>query len=170
MTLRSWVALGCGALLIAATQVVPTPPGDNPPIDPASAIEAHIELPETIAATLDRSCMDCHSNRTRWPWYSRVAPGSWLVRSDVATARSVLNLSEWTLHAPTPEMGVGLLAAACASIQSGRMPPPRYLLLHPSARLSDQERDRFCKWAQEEIGRAIQSGRTALTAAKTRER
>src|SRR5712664_3174329 len=71
------------------------PAKTNPPIDQAQTIEAQTQVTPQVEAILDRSCNDCHSNKTRWPWYSNVAPVSWLVVDDVNEARRVLNFSEW---------------------------------------------------------------------------
>ena len=76
------------------------------------------------------ACMDCHSNETEWPWYSNVAPISWLVEHDVKDGRSALNLS--TGQADLEEM--------ISSIEEGEMPPWQYKPAHPKSRLSDQEK------------------------------
>ena len=82
-----------------------------------------------------RACFDCHSNVAKWPWYSYVAPMSWLILRDVNDARERLNFSDIG-----PEDRAGLLIKR---IQSGSMPLPRYAALHPSARLTDEERKEF---------------------------
>jgi hypothetical protein len=80
-----------------------------------------------------RACYDCHSNGTIWPWYSRVAPVSWLVYKDVQEGRSKLNFSEWGLgEQEVEEIG--------EVIAEGEMPPWQYLLTHPTARLSAAEK------------------------------
>ena len=96
------------------------------------------QLDTGAAATLRRTCGNCHSNQTEWPWYSHVAPVSWLLRKDVSNGRKFLNFSVW------PEYGAEgqaqLLALAAAQIKGESMPPRRYLVLHAEARLSHQER------------------------------
>jgi mono/diheme cytochrome c family protein len=82
-----------------------------------------------------RSCGDCHSNETDWPWYSKVAPVSWLVTERVERARSHLNVSEYA----SPLHGEAALEAT-AKILNGSMPPAPYLRMNPGARLSDAER------------------------------
>jgi mono/diheme cytochrome c family protein len=79
------------------------------------------------------SCFDCHSNLTRWRWYSYVAPVSWLVQRDVAGGRGALNFSEWN----RPQDGVGDVVDA---IRSGSMPPWYYTLLHSNAGLNASEK------------------------------
>jgi hypothetical protein len=84
------------------------------------------------------ACYDCHSNRTRWRWYSSVAPASWLTQSHVDDARSRANFSEW-------DRGQQRVKAKdlVDSVREGSMPPTSYTLLHPDARLSAAERRRL---------------------------
>lgn len=77
-----------------------------------------------------RTCADCHSNETRWPWYSKVAPASWLVAYDVAEGREHLNVSEWN----RPQKDAH---EAAAEVRDGEMPYRGYTLTHPEARLDD---------------------------------
>jgi len=79
-----------------------------------------------------RACFDCHSNETVWPWYSNVAPISWLVAHDVEEGRAELNFSTWGRRS---EEGEELIE----TMREGEMPPPIYLLTNPKARLSDTE-------------------------------
>jgi cytochrome c551/c552 len=80
-----------------------------------------------------RACYDCHSNETVWPWYSNIAPVSWLIANDVNEGRHVLNFSQWrnSRHA------VGEISEV---IHSGYMPPSYYVMMHPDAKLSDTEK------------------------------
>jgi hypothetical protein len=80
-----------------------------------------------------RACYDCHSNETHWPWYSNIAPVSWLVQRDVDKGRQVVNFSEW--NRPQQEA-----AESAEAVAEGEMPPAIYLPLHPAARLSATER------------------------------
>ena len=76
--------------------------------------------------------IDCHSNLTEWPWYTNVAPMSWLVQRDVDEGRRILNFTEWDRPQRTDEIGEVVLG--------GEMPPFQYTLIHPGAKLSDAER------------------------------
>lgn len=88
------------------------------------------------------ACMDCHSNETTWPWYSNVAPVSWLVQNDVDEGRRELNLS--TGEAEVDEM--------IEAIQEGSMPPWQYKPIHPAARLSDKEKQDLIRGLQATFG------------------
>jgi len=94
----------------------------------------------------DRACFDCHSNKTRWPWYSSVAPVSWLVQRDVNEGRSKFNFSEWGRRRPDGnEMS--------EVVREGEMPPWFYLPLHSEARLSTAEKDELVRGLQATAGR-----------------
>jgi hypothetical protein len=86
--------------------------------------------------------MDCHSNRTAWPWYSGVAPASWLVVDDVKEARAEFNLSEWGKLAPNTAQEKR--KAMCAEVRDGEMPPWQYLLLHPEAKVRAEDVAALC--------------------------
>ena len=111
----------------------------NPPVT------GEIDAPADVKAVLERSCYDCHSNRTVWPWYSRVAPMSWLVHRDVMEGRRHVNFSEWD---KVPADKRARRIAACGrEVKSGDMPLWFYLPLHPSAKLSDADKALIEKWA-----------------------
>jgi hypothetical protein len=112
--------------------------------NPQIVQEPNWNSPETRAIA-KRACFDCHSNETVWPWYSNVAPVSWLIYRDVSNGREHLNFSEWDVHPSMPEgegegeehqHGPEVITEV---LESGEMPPATYLLLHPEARLTDQE-------------------------------
>jgi hypothetical protein len=96
-----------------------------------------------VGAILDRSCQDCHSSRTRWPWYSHVAPISWIVSKDVSEGRENLDFSEWR-NQPDPGYERGLI---CNAVSSGEMPLPEYTVIHRHARLSKRDVELICGWA-----------------------
>jgi hypothetical protein len=123
-TLFKW-AVFTGLALLAAIQLVPY---GRDHTNPGGGRRIAWDSRRTEQLMTD-ACMDCHSNETQWPWYSNVAPVSWLVQHDVEDGRGRLNLS--TGDADVEEM--------VESIQEGSMPPWQYKPLHPGARLSDQE-------------------------------
>ncbi len=129
-----------GASLVAAllaAQLVPVE-RTNPPV------VAKLEAPPEVRELLQRACSNCHSYETRWPWYSRVAPVSWLVVHDVNEARKKLNLSTWgTLD---PRRRARLREEMWEEVSQGEMPLPAYRLAHPEARLSDADRDILRAW------------------------
>lgn len=117
-------------VLLAAIQLVPYGRAHtNPPVRQEPAWDS----PQTRALTV-RACYDCHSNETVWPWYSTIAPASWLLQYDVDEGRREVNYSEW--DRPQREA-----RESAETVQKGTMPPSYYVLLHPAARLSSAERE-----------------------------
>jgi cytochrome c551/c552 len=110
----------------------------NPPVT------TDLHAPPEVRNVLRRACYDCHSNETVWPWYSTIAPVSWLLHHDVTEGRETLNFSEWGALAPTGkaeqrrEIG--------DSVADGEMPLWYYLPMHPSARLSDADKRILADW------------------------
>jgi mono/diheme cytochrome c family protein len=99
--------------------------------------------PAKTAMILHGACYDCHSNESKWPWYSRIAPVSWLIADDVNRARRRMNLSEWPDQTATVSRQ---LDAMSSELESGEMPPRRYALLHANARLKKDERNELASW------------------------
>lgn len=132
------LAGGVIVLLVLAPQAVPVD-RTNPPET------APLEAPAEVAAVLDRACADCHSHRTRWPWYSRVAPASWLVAHDVEEGRERVNLSAWGELEPRRQ--ARLREEMWEEVADGEMPLRAYRLAHPEARLSDRDLAVLRRWA-----------------------
>jgi hypothetical protein len=129
------------AVLLLAIQLVPVS-RENPPVEEA------VPAPPEVRALLERSCFDCHSHETRWPWYARVAPVSWLVAYDVSHAREHLNFSTWNRY--DVEERAELLEEAWEEVEEGEMPLWYYLPLHPEAELNDADRALLHEWARDE--------------------
>lgn len=126
-----WGALGLLGLLLVS-QAVPYGRGhDNPPVTAEPAWDS-----PTTQAMVQTSCGDCHSNTTKWLWYSNIAPVSWLVQSDVDEGRGVLNFSEWD----KPQLDANEIIE---QIRDGSMPPLQYTLIHRGAGLSQAKRDQL---------------------------
>ena len=104
-----------------------------------------LQVPDDVQKILKRSCFDCHSNHTVWPWYTNVSPVNWLVYDDVNTGRHKMNFSEWGKLSASKQSTK--LQNICDNIKDGDMPLPKYLLIHRDAVLSQQEKDILCKWA-----------------------
>jgi len=114
----------------------------NPPVDPVRTLPARLS---SFAAVVDRSCRDCHSNATVWPWYTQVAPLSWLMARGVSEGRRAVNFSEWASYSPNQQRT--LLAASCDDASSGRM-PGAWTLVHPEAKLSPKDIETICAAAR----------------------
>ena len=132
MSKKSLVLIILGGILLLLVGIQLIPYGHDHTNPPVTA-EPPWDSPQT-RELFYRACGDCHSNETKWPWYSNVAPISWLVLQDVEEGRSKLNVSEW---GTSREMEAD---EASEVILEGEMPPAIYLPMHPSARLSSDEK------------------------------
>ena len=132
-------------VVFAAAQFV-RPERANPATDASRTIQAHVGTASGLVAVLNRSCSDCHSNATVWPWYTQIAPASWLMAYGVKKGRDAVNFSEWAAY--QPEQQRVLLIESCQDVTQGKMPGP-YTLLHPEMRLSTQDVETICTAARQ---------------------
>lgn len=138
--------VGLPVLVFLAIQLIPVwLLQNNPPV----VAEPVWDSPETRALA-ERACFDCHSNETKWPWFTRVAPSSWLATLDVVRGRRELNFSEWGVARRGGEDGEGFEGGereggdeVSELILSGEMPPAIYLTMHPEAQLTDAEKQQL---------------------------
>jgi len=112
----------------------------NPPVT------GEIKAPENVMQILRTSCYDCHSNESVWPWYSNVAPVSWLVVNDVNEGREHLNFSQWQSY--SGEDKAEDIEEIWEDVEEGEMPSWYYLPLHPEARLSDKDKGMIKNWVE----------------------
>lgn len=136
-----------GLVLLALAQLI-RPARTNPPTDPSRTIAARTNMTPEIQAIFDRSCRDCHTNNTRWPWYSQVAPMSWVLIWHVNEGRDHMLLSDWASYSPTDASS--LLGEICEEVEGGGMPLRSYLLAHRDATLTDADVTALCAWTQRE--------------------
>ncbi len=142
--MRNWRKDGKIALLVLIAALIISQAfrinKSNPPI------QGDVGATPEISALLHRACYNCHSNETVWPWYSNVAPVSWLLASDVSEGREKLNFSAWSIY------DAGLKSKKLNKIAEetggGGMPPWYYTMVHPEARLSAAEREKIRNWTQ----------------------
>jgi Haem-binding domain len=121
----------------------------NPPVQAQSDIIRTESVPGDVADILKTSCYDCHSNETNYPWYSNVAPVSWWIKGHIDHAREELNFSEWASF--TEKRKNHKFEEIVEKIEEGEMPFPKYLILHPEARLSNLESELLISWAKEHL-------------------
>jgi hypothetical protein len=114
------------------------------------AVRGDLSAPPAVKDALERSCYDCHSNETRWPWYSGVAPVSWWVHYEVEEGRRRLNFSAWTDYASDPGTEDQKLDEVGRLIATDAMPPWYYRATHPGARLTPLERAAITRWIARE--------------------
>lgn len=123
-----------------------SPAHTNPETDESLAIERQEAVPAGVARTLDVACRDCHSHRTSWRWYTYLAPVSWWTVGHVNEGRAELNFSVWGTYGR--RMRQTRLRAMCVLTQRRAMPLSTYALVHPEARVSDQQIRELCAWTE----------------------
>jgi hypothetical protein len=128
-------------VVVVAIQVIPVR-RDNPPVRGMLT-----SAPADVSSMLHRACYNCHSHETIWPWYSYVAPSSWLVARDVHEGRRHLNFSTWSEYGPKDRLKK--LTGISSFVQEKDMPPWFYLPLHAEARLSADDIAKLSEWADE---------------------
>jgi hypothetical protein len=133
----------CVCLGVISQAIISTRAHTNPPVigEPIWDSPATRQLAQ-------RACFDCHSNETAWPWYTNVPPFSYLVLNDVREGREHLNFSEWGVIPEDHEDHEDHLEEIGEVILEGEMPPRQYLLMHPEARLSSEEKNALARGLQ----------------------
>lgn len=137
------IAVPFVVLLAFGIQWVPVD-RSNPPV------ETDLGAPPQVDAILRRACYDCHSNESVWPWYSRVAPVSWVIAHHVHEGRDELNFSTWNRFDDRQRRK--MLEEIGEAVAEGEMPMLSYVLGHPEARLDEQDRDLLLAWARTASG------------------
>jgi hypothetical protein len=123
----------------------------NPPIVASETLGASAAVPADVQLVLSRSCNDCHSNQTTYPWYSKVTPFNWFLADHIDAGRQELNFSTWNTYGV--EKKVRKLEEICEVIERAEMPLPSYLWIHGDATLSESDSKLLCDWTKAESQR-----------------
>jgi len=110
------------------------------------AIQFQMKIPEVVKKSLSNSCFNCHSNQTRYPWYGRIAPFSWMIDKHIKDGKNDLNFSEWAKYSKREK--IALLDEICEVCQDGSMPLKSYTRIHKDAELFKHEVEDICSWAE----------------------
>jgi Haem-binding domain len=139
--MRKWIKRVGVAFIVAliAVQFVPVN-RTNPPVEGKPVMSAELE------PVVRRACYDCHSNETRWPWYTGIAPISFLIERDVQEGRRELNFSTWDRY--DERRKARKLNEIVKEVERGTMPPWYYVPVHPDARLSPAEQKLIVRWVK----------------------
>jgi hypothetical protein len=131
------------------------PDFNNPPVIQGEALEATGQIPENVKAILSRSCADCHSNETKYPWYSSIQPGAWFLKDHIDEGRRELNLSVWKTYEPRRQRKK--LSEICEQVRAREMPLPSYLWIHWDSKMSDEDIQTLCEWTEQESAKVVES-------------
>lgn len=113
------------------------------------SIKQLYQIPDKVNNILQRSCMNCHSNNTEYPWYANVQPFDWLLEYHIRKGKKELNLDEFARY--SKRMKISKLRAMKSQVKDGEMPLPAYARMHEEARLSDAEKNRLINWLVQTI-------------------
>jgi hypothetical protein len=132
------------------------PPEKNEVIaNPGNDIAFQVQIPADVKKSLVNACYDCHSGRTVYPFYNRIAPVSWILANHVREGKEQLNFSEWSTYSKRDR--IKLLTAICDEVTAGTMPLKGYVFMHSKAVLNENQIEAICAWtetaAEEEMGR-----------------
>ena len=120
----------------------------NPAVVQAETLEASVAVPPDISLIIGKSCSDCHTNQTQYPWYSNVQPAAWMLKSHIDEGRQKLNFSIWKTY--ELKRRSRKFEQICEQVESKEMPLPSYLWIHRDAILSDSDGKALCDWAKQE--------------------
>lgn len=134
-----WVV--AGLLVVFGLLQLTNPARTNPPV--VHDMMTGNPPPPEVAAMLKTACYDCHSDETRWPWYSHLAPVSWTVVGDVNEGRRHINFSDWPQDAKAAARKFEHMSD---ELDDGDMPPAKYTLIHRDARLTDAQKNQLEQW------------------------
>jgi Haem-binding domain len=141
----TFVCLFGASIALSAVHPLGNPHSDT---QPGAPVLQGIDVPERVRSTLEAKCGDCHSQNTRYPLYSHLAPISWMIDRDVHEGRASLDMSRWQFY--NIDDRINALTRMASEVHTGQMPPRTYVLLHPHARLSPEEQKLIYDWAKSE--------------------
>jgi hypothetical protein len=141
------------AIIIIAIQFIPSGIPGNREEDEKSIVHSGL-VTEPVLSMIKRSCFDCHSNQVNLPWYSQIAPVSWLLASHINEGKEHLNFSEWEDY--NKRKKIRMLGDIGEEVRTGKMPLKSYLRIHRDARLNDEAAAALVKWSEEASARLIE--------------
>lgn len=121
----------------------------NPPIVHSETLEAAVAVPPDVALIMGRSCNDCHTNKTVYPWYASIQPSGWYLKDHIDEGKRKLNLSKFNTFDKRKK--IKKLEEICEQVESSEMPLPSYLWIHWYAKLTESERTALCDWTKQSI-------------------
>jgi hypothetical protein len=144
-------ALKIGAVALAVLFVIAQfirPDYSEPPIVPEQELAATTEVPGNVSAIFERSCNDCHTSKTTYPWYSQITPVSWWLKNHIDEGRHELNMSEWGTYSDSKKSKK--LEEICEQVETREMPLPSYTWVHRDSFLSENDIRTLCDWSKAE--------------------
>lgn len=143
---KGWIIIGALAGIFIIIQFF-RPEKNDTVKNPKNDINFTIEIPALVKQKLVNACYDCHSEKTRYPIYNRIAPVSWLLANHIREGKEHLNFSDWAGYDKKKQ--IKLLNEICEVIENGEMPMKGYVMMHSSAVINPKEKEDICAWAEQ---------------------
>ena len=144
---KIWIIIIASVIFIfIVIQFFPPKKNDNL-VNPQNDIVFKLEIPQPVKKKIVDACYDCHSNKTAYPFYNRIAPVSWLLAKDVREGKEHLNFSEWAGYDRKKQ--IKLLTKICDELKAGEMPLKMYVFMHSKAVINPQELEEICQWTEQ---------------------
>lgn len=143
---KTVLALLIIGLVFLLLQFIPSGMPENKPVAGQGIFEV-VQVPDNVQTILEKACFDCHSQQVKFPWYSYVAPTSWLVARDIKVGRSNLDFGNWGDLSKRKQLQ--LLDDINDEVSDGGMPMIIYTYLHSEAKLTHKERESIVNWAEQ---------------------
>lgn len=138
------IVLIIGVIILVIIQFIQ--PSKNQGVMDDNHLFNQTAVPDNIRTILQKSCMDCHSNQTNYPWYDRIAPVSWMVNNHIREGKKSVNLSKWGNYSKIDK--ITILDNICNEITKKKMPLKSYTFIHRDTRLNEEKIDSLCAWTE----------------------
>jgi len=143
---KVWLII-LGSLLALFIIIQFFPPKKNDTVkDPKNDIIFSVEIPALVKKKIVNACYDCHSDKTAYPFYNRIAPVSWIMANHIREGKEHLNFSDWATYDKKKQ--IKLLTAICEEITNGEMPIKGYVVMHSKAVINEKELSEICAWTE----------------------
>lgn len=143
-----WIAIII-LIAFALVQLMPRPAKNNNPSVTEAHISKMVQIPPEVNRILEEACMDCHSNNTRYPWYSEIQPVAWWMGDHVVEGKKEVNYAEFGTY--TEKRQQKKWKETADQVRKKEMPLKSYTYTHPGARLSEEEREMLISWAESQL-------------------
>jgi hypothetical protein len=144
---KAWILILAAVIFFfLGIQFFPPTKNDNL-VNPQNDIVFKLEIPTTVKKKIVDACYDCHSNKTFYPFYNRIAPVSWLMAKHIREGKEHLNFSEWANYDRKKQ--IALLTKICDEITAGEMPVKSYVFMHSKAIINEKELEEICQWTEQ---------------------
>jgi hypothetical protein len=142
---KAWIITGSVLLVFIIIQFFQPEKNDNL-ANPQNDIVFALDIPVPVKKKIVNACYDCHSNKTAYPFYNKIAPVSWLLANHVKEGKEHLNFSEWANYDKKEQ--IKLLTSICEVITAGEMPLKSYVFMHSRAVINEKEIGEICQWTE----------------------